>query len=103
MIGEAMGFLFEFGDIKYALHHHRGTGTWLPGTVSAVLGSRSSFMKFSDGHESRCHVDHVRAHERGGDKPKKMNVEMIPLAVCSNFGDQKDEALMTIAQNLGQK
>ena len=38
---------FVVGDKVYALNH-RGTPTWLPGTVSAVSGSRSLTIKFSD-------------------------------------------------------
>ena len=51
---------------KVCALNHRGTPTWLPGTVSAVSGSRSLTIKFSDGHESRYHADHVRAREQDG-------------------------------------
>ena len=44
---------FVVGDKVYALNH-RGTPTWLPGTVSAVSGSRSLTIKFSDGREIPC-------------------------------------------------
>ena len=53
---------FVVGDILYALNH-RGTPTWLPGTVYAVLGPRSLIIKFSNGRESRYHV---RAREQDG-------------------------------------
>ena len=43
---------FVVGDMVHALNH-RGTPTWLPGTVSAVLGPCSLIIKLSNGHESR--------------------------------------------------
>ena len=52
-------------DMMYALNH-RGTPTWLPGTVSAMLGPCSLIIKFSNEHESRYQLDHVRGHEQDG-------------------------------------
>ena len=88
---------FVVGDKVYALNH-RGTPTWLPGTVSAVSGSRFLTIKFSDGRESRYHADHVRACEqdgRGGkedeDKDDSSPIECIQ--------DQEEETLLATDQN----
>eukprot|EP00731_Ephydatia_muelleri_P013136 Em0007g446a len=88
---------FVVGDKVYALNH-RGTPTWLPGTVSAVSGSRSLTIKFSDGRESRYHADHVRAHEQDG-RGGKEDEDEDDYSPTECIQDQEDETLLATDQN----
>eukprot|EP00731_Ephydatia_muelleri_P037838 Em0575g5a len=88
---------FVVGDKVYALNH-RGTPTWLPGTVSAVSGSRSLTIKFSDGRESRYHADHVRAREQDG-RGGKEDEDEDDYSPTECIQDQEEETLLATDQN----
>ena len=88
---------FVVGDKVYALNH-RGTPTWLPGTVSAVSGSRSLTIKFSDGRESRYHADHVRAREQDG-RGGKEDEDEDDSSPTECIQDQEEETLLATDQN----
>ncbi|KAL5473647.1 hypothetical protein EMCRGX_G028155 [Ephydatia muelleri] len=88
---------FVVGDKVYALNH-RGTPTWLPGTVSAVSGSRSLTIKFSDGRESRYHADHVRAREQDG-RGGKEDGDEDDYSPTECIQDQEEDTLLATDQN----
>ena len=88
---------FVVGDKVYALNH-RGTPTWLPGTLSAVSGSRSLTIKFSDGRESRYHADHVRAREQDG-RGGKEDEDEDDYSPTECIQDQEEETLLATDQN----
>ena len=88
---------FVVGDKVYALNH-RGTPTWLPGTVSAVSGSRSLTIKFSDGRESRYHADHIRAREQDG-RGGKEDEDEDDYSPTECIQDQEEETLLATDQN----
>ena len=73
---------FDIGDNVFALIHSRNNQTWLPATVTAIIGPISYVVLLDDMRTQRCHVDQLRKRESIA--PTPISNEPDPVVVPQN-------------------